>query len=220
MKIKALLFDWDGVVIDSASLHCRSWEILSQELGKSLPSNHLEAGFGKRNETIIPEILGWTNDPSQINLWGKRKEQLYRQLGKKEGITLIPGVKEFLEQANKQSFRLCVGTSTEKKNVLLAMNQHGLEKFFHGIIASEDVTHGKPNPEVFLKGASKLACKPCECVVLEDSPHGILAAQKAKMKTIALTTTHPEEFFRELAPDLILDSFVNQSIDIIPSLDK
>ena len=104
--------------------------------------------------------------------------------------------------------------------MFFSMNQHGLEKFFHGIIASEDVTHGKPNPEVFLKGASKLACKPCECVVLEDSPHGILAAQKAKMKTIALTTTHPEEFFRELAPDLILDSFVNQSIDIIPSLDK
>ena len=132
----------------------------------------------------------------------------------------LPGVKEFLQQANNESFRLCVGTSTEKKNVLLAMNQHGLEKFFHGIIASEDVTHGKPNPEVFLKGASKLACNPRECVVLEDSPHGILAAQKAKMKTIALTTTHPEEFFRELAPDLILDSFVNQSIDIIPSLDK
>jgi HAD superfamily hydrolase (TIGR01509 family) len=219
MKTKALLFDWDGVVIDSASLHCRSWELLSQELDKPLPNNHFEAGFGKRNETIIPEILDWTNDATQINHWGKRKEQLYRQLGKKEGITLLPGVKEFLEQAYRQSFLLCVGTSTEKKNVLLAMKQHGLDKFFHGIIASEDVTHGKPNPEVFLKGARKLGCNPDECVVFEDSPHGILAAKKAKMKTIALSTTHPEKDLRELTPDLILASFVNQSIDIIHSLD-
>jgi len=88
-------------------------------LGKPLPSNHLEVGFGKRNETIIPEISGWTNDPTQINLWGKRKEQLYRRLGKKKGITLLPGVKEFLEQAKKESFRFCVVTSTEKRMFFL-----------------------------------------------------------------------------------------------------
>ena len=78
---------------------------------------------------------------------------------------------------------------------------------------------GNPTPN-FFNGVSKLACNSYESVVFEDSPHGILAAQKAKMKIIALTTTHSEEFFRELAPDLILDSFVNQSIDIISSLDK
>ena len=75
--------------------------------------------LAKEMKPLSQRFLGWTNDPTQINLWGKRKEQLYRRLGKKKGITLLPGVKEFLEQAKKESFRFCVVTSTEKRMFFL-----------------------------------------------------------------------------------------------------
>ncbi len=215
MQLKAFIFDWDGVVIDSAFLHRKSWEELSKELGKDLPENHFELGFGKRNQTIIPEILDWSDDDFEIDKWGKRKEAIYRQLGEQEGIQLQPGIKGFLADLSRHSYLTCVATSTERKNVLLAMQQHGLEPYFHGVVSSEDVTLGKPDPEVFIKAALKLGCTNTECVVFEDSPHGILAAQRAHMKTIALTTSHSKDAFEQLKPDLIISSFENLSIDNI-----
>ena len=87
---KGAIFDWDGVVVDSSDLHLKSWESLAAELNLPLPADHFEKGFGKRNETIIPEILGWSRDTQTIDKWGKRKEEIYRELGMKNGITLAP----------------------------------------------------------------------------------------------------------------------------------
>ena len=75
------IFDWDGVIVNSSDLHLKSWEVLAGELNKKLPPDHFEKGFGKRNETIIPEILQWSGDSKLINQWGKRKEEIYRKLG-------------------------------------------------------------------------------------------------------------------------------------------
>ena len=74
MPLRGVIFDWDGVVIDSSSLHEKSWERLAEESGNDLPEDHFKKGFGKRNAVIIPEILGWSKDPEVIELLGKRKE--------------------------------------------------------------------------------------------------------------------------------------------------
>ena len=218
MMCKGAIFDWDGVIVDSSDLHLKSWEALANELKLPLPNDHFEKGFGKRNETIIPQILGWSKDPAQINHWGKRKEEIYREFGNKDGIKLARGSKDFLKQIPASTFRCSIGTSTERKNVELAMSQHNLSQFFLGAACSEDVSKGKPDPEVFLKAAKILSIPPKDCVVFEDSPHGIEAAIRAGMKTVALTTTHPSTTFMHLNPDLQVASLADLSVDQVEKL--
>lgn len=209
----AFIFDWDGVVVNSSELHKFSWKALADELDFSLPEDHFQRGFGKRNETIIPDILRWTKDKTLIDKWGRRKEEIYREMAKSSGIHLQIGVTRFLQEAEKCKIPCAVGTSTEKKNVLLAMEQHGIKDFFQFIVSSEDVTAGKPNPEVFLKASSKLGHKPKSCMVFEDSPHGIDAAKRGGMKSVALTTSHPMKIFQPLQPDIIATNFEELRMD-------
>lgn len=218
MLIRGAIFDWDGVIVDSSDLHLKSWEALANELKLPLPNDHFEKGFGKRNETIIPQILGWSKDPAQINHWGKRKEEIYRELGNKDGIKLARGSKDFLKQTPSSIFRCSIGTSTERKNVELAISQHNLSKYFLSAACSEDVSRGKPDPEVFLEAAKILSITPKNCVVFEDSPHGIEAAKRAGMKTVALTTTHPSTTFMHLNPDLLVASLADLGIDQVEKL--
>ena len=149
MMWKGAIFDWDGVIIDSSDLHLKSWEALANELTLKLPDDHFENGFGKRNETIIPQILGWSKDPAQINYWGQRKEEMYREYGNKDSIKLVRGSKDFLKQIPSSTFRCSIGTSTERKNVRLAMSQHNLSQYFLRAACSEDVSKSKPDPEFF-----------------------------------------------------------------------
>jgi len=192
MALGGVIFDWDGVVINSASLHEKSWEMLANELGLSLPKDHFVLGFGKRNEIIIPQILKWTQNKDEISLWGKRKEELYRDLGKAEGIPILEGVRILLQSLAREEIPCVIGTSTEKNNLSLAFEQLKIGHFFSGSVCSEDVTRGKPDPEVFLKAAQIINQAPENCVVLEDSTHGIEAAISGGMKALGLSTTRTE----------------------------
>ena len=205
-------------MVDSSAIHLKSWEELAEELDLELPPHHFERGFGKRNDTIIPEILKWTESDELISRWGKRKEEIYREIAQSDGISIGEGAREFLTLIQQKKIRSVVGSSAERANIELAIQQHKLEDFFEGIIASEDVSMGKPNPEVFLKAANVLGLPPSECLVIEDSPHGIEAGQRGGMKTLALTTTHPKEVFLELKPDLVFSSLKTIDLDQVKQL--
>ncbi len=193
MPLGGVIFDWDGVVISSASLHERSWEILANELELPLSKNHFALGFGKRNEVIIPNILRWTQNKTLIKRWGNRKEEIYRELGESEGIPILNGARKFLQALHDEKVPCTIGTSTEKRNLQLAFEQLNIGQFFSGSICSEDVSRGKPDPEVFIKAARLINQDPANCVVLEDSTHGIEAACAAGMKALGLSTTRMEE---------------------------
>jgi len=214
MALGGVIFDWDGVVINSASLHEKSWEMLANELGLSLPKDHFVLGFGKRNEIIIPQILKWTQNKDEISLWGKRKEELYRDLGKAEGIPILEGVRILLQSLAREEIPCVIGTSTEKNNLSLAFEQLKIGHFFSGSVCSEDVTRGKPDPEVFLKAAQIINQAPENCVVLEDSTHGIEAAISGGMKALGLSTTRTEtELFASGAHKVVTDpTMVNISL--------
>ena len=110
-----VIFDWDGVVINSANLHEKSWEILAEELGFALPRDHFEKGFGKRNETIIGKMLCWTEDQAQILKWGNRKEEIYRELGREKGIPLVPGTETLSEIFISNLFQCALGLQRKEK---------------------------------------------------------------------------------------------------------
>ena len=185
-----MLFDWDGVVIDSSAAHEKSWELLASEMGRTLPEGHFKEGFGRKNEYIIPEILGWTRDSEEIKDIARRKEFLYREILKETGIEALPGVKKLLESLKEAGIPCAVGSSTERENITTVMELLGFSEFFQKIISADEVVHGKPDPEVFLKAAASIGRKPQECVVFEDSFAGLQAARAGKMKSVGVATTN------------------------------
>lgn len=185
------IFDWDGVVIDSSAFHEASWELLAKRNRRPLPPGHFKAGFGRKNEFIIPEILGWTRDPAEIEHLSLEKEALYRELIAEKGIEPLPGVRTWLERLAAAGVPCAVGSSTHRLNLDLTLRLTGLAEFFSAIISAEDVSRGKPDPEVFLKAAARLERAPGRCVVFEDAFVGIEAAHAGGMRAVAVATTHP-----------------------------
>ena len=190
---RGALFDWDGVVIDSSRQHEESWEMLAAEIGKPLPPDHFVRGFGMKNQVIIPQILKWTNDPGEIDRYSLRKEFLYRQIIREHGIQPLPGVVELLELLGQQGVPCSVASSTHRENIETIFDAMGLRGYFRAVVTSEDVSHGKPDPEVFLKSAAMIGRDPRNCVVFEDAHVGIAAGRDAGAKVIAVATTHPVE---------------------------
>ena len=218
MPFAGAIFDWDGVVVDSSKIHQESWEVLAQETGLALPPDHFIQGFGKRNQVIIPEILQWTKDPMIIQRWSERKESIYRSIAQKDGIPIVSGIKTLLLNLQEKQIPCVVGTSTERKNVLIAFNQHNLESFFNGIISSEDVTRGKPDPEVFLKATQAIGQQPVDCIVFEDSLHGIEAALAGGMKPIGITTTNSKQSLFEAGAEIVIDEMSELDEDRLSNL--
>ena len=185
------LFDWDGVVIDSSSHHEESWERLAREEGRTLPPDHFTKGFGRKNEFIIPSLLGWTRDPAEIRRISLRKEALYREVVAERGLGALPGVRTWLERLRDAGVPCAIGSSTHRANIDLSLGLIGLAEFFSGIVTAEDVSHGKPDPEVFLTAAARISRPPGRCVVFEDAHVGIAAARTGGMRVVGVATTHP-----------------------------
>ncbi|MEA3210336.1 MAG: beta-phosphoglucomutase [Chthoniobacter sp.] len=185
------IFDWDGVIIDSSSHHEESWERLAREIAKALPPGHFKRGFGRKNEFIIPELLAWTQNSEEIRQLSLRKEALYREVVAERGLAPLPGVRTWLERLRDAGVPCAIGSSTHRANIDLSLGLIGLTEFFSAIVTAEDVSRGKPDPEVFVKGAMLLGRAPERCVVFEDALVGIEAAHAGGMKVVAVATTHP-----------------------------
>ncbi len=210
------IFDWDGVIIDSAKLHERSWHQLASELGKAVAPGSFVRGFGMRNEQIIPEIHGWTHDANEIARLSDRKEELYRAIVGEGGIAPLPGVRAWLNALTAAKIPRAVASSTHRLNIETILDVLGLDQSFDAIVTAEDVSRGKPDPEVFLLGATRLGMAPSRCVVFEDAHVGINAARAAQMLVVAVTTTHPRAELT--AADLIVDRLDELTVDQITQL--
>jgi beta-phosphoglucomutase family hydrolase len=209
--LRAVIFDWDGVVVDSSAHHERSWEILAAQRGLLLPPDHFKRGFGKKNNMIIPD-LGWASEPAEVDLLAEEKEAIYRSLVRENGIEPLPGVRRLLEALRSQGIPCAIGSSTARPNLDLPLDLMHLREFFAVIVSGEEVTHGKPDPSIFLLAAERLGFAPSECVVIEDALVGIEAAQRAGMPVLAVATTNPIEMLSSA------DAAVLNMSDINPEL--
>lgn len=189
--MKGVIFDWDGVVIDSSAEHERAWEILAEEISQPLPDGHFKRGFGKKNEVIIPEILGWTKNPAGIEKLAARKEAIYRDLVCQRGVQILPGARELLVALRNGGIPRAIGSSTPRQNLEAIFAATGLREFFDAVVCGDDVSHGKPAPDVFLLAAQKLGLAPADCLVIEDAHAGIEAAHRAGIPVLAVATTNP-----------------------------
>ncbi|MCB1076805.1 MAG: HAD family phosphatase [Verrucomicrobiae bacterium] len=211
------VFDLDGVLIDSHDQHQRSWFLLADQLGLPLTTEQFKISFGMRNEQVIPQVFRWAEeaDKDRIRELGDRKEALYRELLKAEGLDPLPGVVAFLQSLRDAGVPASVGSSTPRLNIEVCLEITGLSKFFsEAFVGAEDVSKGKPEPEVFLKAAGRIDRDPALCFVVEDAHVGIQAGKRAGMKTIAVTTTHPAASFSgESSADLIVPTLLDVRLD-------
>ncbi len=146
-----------------------------------------------KNEDILPKVLGWTSDPLEIVRLSQRKENLYRELVRREGIKPLPGVVAWLKLLRQALVPCAIGSSTERLNIACVLEQTGLEEYFDEIVSADDVRRGKPDPQVFLLASEWIEVPPHRCVVFEDAPVGLQAAKAGAMKSVGVATTHPAE---------------------------
>lgn len=211
---KAAVFDLDGVLVDSSQFHYESWVRLGEEVGFTMTPEFFRATFGQRNDAILKRLVPNATE-EQIERWGERKEALYREVAKGR-LKPLPGSVELVQGLKRLGFCLAIASSTPRLNITFALQQLGLSGVFDAIVSAEDVTQGKPDPEVFLKAAERLGVAPSRCVVFEDAVAGVEAAKRGGMKCIAVTTTNPREALAKA--DLVVDSLAEVTSEQVMAL--
>ncbi|WP_197530388.1 HAD family hydrolase [Bythopirellula polymerisocia] len=192
MSRSAVIFDVDGVLIDSYQAHYDSWLKMFAEKGVSFTEQEFRATFGRTSHDIIGALYGDNLSDAEIREWDDRKEALYRDIIR-ESFPAIDGAVELLDALSAEGFRLAVGSSGPPENISLTLDCLGRSELFAAKVTRVDVTRGKPDPQVFQIAAERLGAEPSECVVVEDAPAGIEAANRAGMASVALTGTATRE---------------------------
>jgi HAD superfamily hydrolase (TIGR01509 family) len=178
------------VIIDSKALHAVAWDRVAEEFGYPHGPEDFRRHFGTQNRRAIKETLGWTQNEAEVERISERKEILYREGLRTAGNLLLGGVTAFLDLLARRNVPSVVVSSSSRLNIDSVLRGIGLEASFHSIVAAEDTSRSKPDPEGFLLGAERLGLPGRRCVVFEDAPAGIDAGRRGGMRVVALTTTH------------------------------
>lgn len=191
MVDRALIFDMDGVILDSNPLHRVAWDEYNRRHGVETTEAMYRAMYGKRNDEIIRGFLGNHLTDAEVFEHGAAKERLYRELMSPHvGNALVPGVAEFIRR--HRNLPMAVATNGERANVDMALNGTGLAGFFGAIVTGGDVVRAKPYPDIYLKAAELLGMHPDQCIVFEDSHAGVQAGLAAGMRVVGVSTTHDD----------------------------
>lgn len=202
----AVLFDMDGVIIDSNPAHKIALKQFCKQHGHDLTEEHLrEKIYGRTNKDWIPNVFGPL--PAElVARYGEEKEAMFREIYKHD-VKPLPGLISFLEELQQLNVPKAIATSAPRSNVDFTLQYTHTEKYFQAFLDEAFVTRGKPDPEIYIKAAAALGFDPKQCVVIEDSLSGVQAGQAAGCKVLGITTTHTAE---ELAHcDLIAIDFTN-----------
>jgi beta-phosphoglucomutase len=215
----AVIWDVDGTLVDTAELHFEAWRVLAQELDKPFTRADFAATFGRRNPEIIRQLFGNAYSEDEIAQLGDRKEEYYKAAAR-HGVDLLPGVRALLEGLHAAGFKQAVGSSAPRGNLDLILQLTGTDRLFDAIVSMEDTQRGKPDPQVFLAAAERLAIPPERCLVLEDAVAGVQAAKAGGMRCIAVTFVghHPEEALRRAGADRIVKTLEHVSVDLVHEL--
>lgn len=211
--LRAVLWDMDGTLVDSAEHHYQAWRATMAELGRPLARDEFAATFGQRNDAVLRRYIGPHVTADEIERTGTAKEERYRALIAAAGITPLPGVREWLTRLQAAGWRQAIASSGPRRNSEAILAALGVAAMFDLIVSAEDVRHGKPDPEVFLTAAERLAVAPARCVVVEDAPMGIEAGRRAGMATLGVLNTHPQ-----LAADRVVASLTELDGDAFERL--
>jgi beta-phosphoglucomutase family hydrolase len=198
---RAVLWDMDGTLIDSEEFHWIAWRDTMANEGIAITREQFLASFGQRNDSILPRWLGDAATPERIDEIANAKEELYRQLIRKNGISPLPGVEHWVRRLNKDGWQQAIASAAPRANVEAILQALSATHVFQGVVSAEDVHRGKPDPEVYLVAASRVGVSPDRCIVVEDAAAGIEGARRAGMKSIGVNRNGAH-----LAGDIVVQS--------------
>lgn len=217
--IKAVIFDLDGLVVDSEPLWTEARnKLLSQFDARVTAEDKLKTMGGGYREGI-DYFINKYDLPMTFEEFSKQEQDILDRLYSKK-LKFKPGAAELIQKLKESNIVIAIATSVPRKRLEFALKRLSLGGF-DVMITGDDIKKGKPDPEIFLKAAEKLGVDPKECVVLEDSPFGVAAARAANMKAVAVYDDRyisEEEFLRRSEPDLIVNSLVKLDIQKLASL--
>ncbi len=199
---QAVIFDVDGVLVDSYEPHFQSWRQMLSEHGLEFTEAQFRATFGRTSRDIILELCGDRFPMEQLQAFDDRKESLYRDIVRKD-FPAVDCAVELIDALAEAGFAMAVGSSGPPENVALTLESLGRADRFAVRVTGGDVTRGKPDPQVFLLAAERLGVAPQHCAVVEDAPAGVEAANRAGMASIGLTGTATREQLDHA--DLVVD---------------
>lgn len=216
--IKAVIFDMDGVIIDSEPVYHRVEKKLFKRLGIKISEDEHYSFVGMSMDLIWENIL----EKNKLKL---NKEELIKlhtdnmigSFQNEEKLTPLPNLVEFIEKLIDNNFKIALASSSSRILIDIILKKLEIKNFFEVIVSGEDVENGKPFPDIFLLTAKHLGCKPSECIVIEDSKNGVSAAKKANMKCIGFKNSNSG--MQDLsAADMIIGNFSALDVKDIRSL--
>ena len=208
--VKACLFDLDGVIVDTAVYHFQAWRRLANELGFDFTEHQNEQLKGISRMESLELILNWggvTLTAEEKEAWATKKNQWYldlvMQMTPKE---VLPGVPDFLTALRANGIKIALGSASKNSKLILERIQ--MLDYFDAIIDGNNITKGKPDPQVFLMGAEATGAQPSECVVFEDAVAGVQAAKAGGMKAVGIGSA---DILTEA--DIVISTFEDFSVE-------
>lgn len=197
---KAVIFDIDGTIVDNMSVHAEAFAVFAQRHGLPPLTNTDRARLdGRRNSEIFPILFGREVPRDEWQAYEAEKEGLYRELSRGR-LRPMKGLLDFLAALAASALPIALATSAPAPNVVHTLRELALPHSFSIIVRGDEVARGKPAPDVFIEAGRRLDVAPADCLVFEDAPMGIVAAQAAGMPVVALTTSFDAAHFAALQP--------------------
>lgn len=210
-RFQAAIFDMDGTMIDNAPFHDTAWVTFARNNGIRLSKKKFrEKFYGRHNSEILPNLFNKKLNPEEINIFTQQKEEIYRQKYKPY-LREVTGLKKLLEKLRNNNYKVAIATTSPKDNCDFVLEGLGLSDYFDEIVSAEDVSKGKPDPEVYQTALNKLGMSASQAVVFEDSPVGVAAAKTAGIFTVAVLTCHTKDELSQA------DQFVQHFEEILDS---
>ena len=196
-QFKAYLFDLNGTMIDDMAYHVQAWSsILNDDLGAALDYERLKAEMYGKNDELLVRIFGEARfSDLEMKELSMEKERRY-QSAFYPALKLIDGLPRLLDELKQKGIKMAIGSAAIPFNIDFVLDNLQIRHYFDVVVSAHDVMVSKPHPDTYLKCASQLGLSASECVVFEDAPKGVEAAQNAGMKCVVLTTMHDESEFR------------------------
>jgi HAD superfamily hydrolase (TIGR01509 family) len=191
----AILWDLDGVIVDSGDLHHRSFEHVLKDYGIEFPRSMFLKSFGRNNDSVLEMAIGRKPDQEMKEIVNIRKEEWYCQhiAG---NLKLLPGALEWLKWFKANGIPQAIASSAPMENITLSLDEFKLGNYFDAVVSGNRII-GKPDPKVFLRAAAALQTDPSQCIVFEDSIAGMQGALAGGMRCITVATTHPVSEFAD-----------------------
>jgi len=212
---RAVIFDMDGVIVDSSRYHYEAWQKVFGRIGLTYSKEDFLLHFGRRSDAVVRHVMGEDVPFETIAKLCSKKEVLYRKLAKAK-VRTLPGVMRLIKSLEKSGFALALSSSSALDNIDFILGPLKLSGYFDAIVHGDEVKDAKPSPKIFLLAAKKIGIAPRNCVVIEDAVPGVQAAKRAGMHSIAVTGTHKREELAEA--DVVVDSLEKIGVEHIERL--